>query len=178
MGLNLQPSMNLGFPNVASGPQSGLDLNFGGYSSLPIGGPAPAASAAPVVPTAGVMPLPGVGLPTDVVSQNAMAAATGIDPMDAPTADGLGWGDMKFMDKAQVALGGLGTLAKVWSAFQANKIAKDSLDFQKRAFETNLSNQRASYNTALEDRANSRASYAGTPEARATADEYINNNRI
>ena len=142
------------------------DLNFG---------LAPAANANPTVSTAGFLPgmTTGVGLTPDMPgltpNQGAMDSAFGSNP----TADGLGWGDMKFMDKSQVVLGGLGSLAKIWSAFQANKIARESLDFQKQAFETNLGNQRASYNTAIEDRANSRASYAGTPEAQVRANEYI-----
>lgn len=178
MGLNIYPhysnNASLGFPGLNPGPTGALDLNWG---SSPIG-LAPAASAAPTVPTAGV-PIPtNVGMSPDVVTQNAMNTSIGtVDPAKS-LSDGLGWGNMKFMDKANVVLGGIGTLGKIWSAFQANKIARDSLDFQKQAFDTNLSNQRASYNVALEDRADSRAAYAGTPEARAAADEYIAKHRI
>lgn len=56
------------------------------------------------------------------------------------------------------ALGGLGSL---YLGFQQNKQAKEALNFQKQAYETNLANQIKSYNMALEDRAYARAAQYG-----------------
>lgn len=71
------------------------------------------------------------------------------------------------------ALGGLG---QVWAAFQANKLAKDSLNFQKESYQTNLANQIASYNMALEDRAYARAAQNNAPQN--TAQSYISQHKL
>ena len=55
-----------------------------------------------------------------------------------------------------LALGGLQTVGSLWNAYQQQKIAKESLSFQKEAFNTNLKNSTQTYNTALEDRIRAR----------------------
>lgn len=76
----------------------------------------------------------------------------------------------------QLGLGALGSLADIYSGFQANKLAKDQLSFTKNITNTNLNNQIKSYNTALEDRARSRATAENRDQS--TADEYIAANRL
>ena len=71
----------------------------------------------------------------------------------------------------QFALGTIQTLGSLWNSFQQNKLAKESMRFQKEAFNTNLANQEQSYNTALEDRINAR--YVTEGKSQADADAYI-----
>lgn len=87
-------------------------------------------------------------------------------------ADSLGMNIPTF----QLGLGALGSLAGIYSGFQANKLAKDQLSFTKNITNTNLNNQIKSYNTALEDRARSRATAENRDQS--TADEYIAANRL
>lgn len=77
---------------------------------------------------------------------------------------------------AQLALGGLGALGNIWSSLQANRLANEQFDFMKQFSMANLANQRQSYNTRLEDRANVRAAIEGRPEGWAM--DYINRNRL
>jgi len=68
-------------------------------------------------------------------------------------------GDTDKMQGLGTVLQGLGTLGQVWMGLQANKIARKQLDFQKDAYKTNLKNQTHSYNSQVQDRANSMAAY-------------------
>lgn len=76
---------------------------------------------------------------------------------------------------AAMVLGGIQTLGSLWNSFQQNKIAKQSLNLQTRAFETNLANQTKTYNTALEDRINARYATEGRSQEAAA---YIDKNRL
>lgn len=71
------------------------------------------------------------------------------------------------------AIGGLGQL---YLGFEANKTAKDSLNFQKQAYQSNLQNQTKSYNLALEDRV--RARTVQKNGSQAEADQYINKHKL
>lgn len=76
----------------------------------------------------------------------------------------------------QLGLSGLGALNTIFQGRQANRLARDQLNFARDVTNTNLRNQVQSYNTALEDRARSR----GVVEGRSTdyTDEYIERNRL
>lgn len=76
----------------------------------------------------------------------------------------------------QLGLGALGSLANIYGGFQANKLAKDQLNFTKSVTNTNLNNQIKSYNTALEDRARSRATAENRDQS--SADAYIAENKL
>lgn len=76
----------------------------------------------------------------------------------------------------QFALGAIQTLGSLWNSFQQNKMAKESMAFQKEAFATNLANQEQSYNTALEDRINAR--YVTEGKSQAEANAYIQKNSL
>lgn len=76
----------------------------------------------------------------------------------------------------QLGLGALGSLANIYGGFQANKLAKDQLSFTKDITNTNLNNSIQSYNTALEDRARSRATAEN--RSQSSADEYIEKNKL
>lgn len=76
----------------------------------------------------------------------------------------------------QLGLGALGSLANIYSGFQADKLAKDQLNFANSVTNTNLNNQIKSYNTALEDRARSRA--VAENRDQSSADAYIAANKL
>lgn len=76
----------------------------------------------------------------------------------------------------QLGLGAIGSLANIYGGFQANKLAKDQLSFTKNITNTNLNNSIQSYNTALEDRARSRATAEN--RSQSSADEYIEKNKL
>lgn len=75
-----------------------------------------------------------------------------------------------------MGLGGLNALGNIYGALQANKLAKNQFSFAKDVTNTNLNNQIKSYNTALEDRARSRA--VAENRDQSTADAYIAANRL
>lgn len=66
-------------------------------------------------------------------------------------------------------------LAQIMLGFQANKLARENFDFQKSAYKNNLEGTTRSYNTALEDRANSRYHTQGNPDGAA---RYIDEHRL
>lgn len=76
----------------------------------------------------------------------------------------------------QLGLGALGSLSNIYGGFQANKLAKDQLAFTKNITNANLNNSIQSYNTALEDRARSRATAEN--RSQSSADEYIEKNKL
>lgn len=80
------------------------------------------------------------------------------------------------MPTANLALGGLQTLGALWSAFQANKLAKQQFKFTKDITNTNLANQIKSYNTALFDRGRSRAVVEGQTDS--DRDAYYEANKL
>lgn len=77
---------------------------------------------------------------------------------------------------AQMAMAGLQTIGSLWSAWQANKLAKKTFNFQRDFANTNLRNQTQTYNTALEDRIGSRAFVQGMSADQANA--YLAKNRL
>lgn len=92
-----------------------------------------------------------------------------------------GAGNPGFFGKggmAQVGLGAIQTLGSLWNSFQQNKIAKKSLKLQERTFETNLANQKKTYNTELEDRIRNRYQGAGKGLDSKEADSYIEKNKL
>lgn len=99
----------------------------------------------------------------------------------APAADAAGAAAGGFWGKDGFNIGDVGSIAKViggfgnlWMGMQANKLAKDTLNFQKSSFNENLKNQIASFNLALEDRMNARyAQKNRSPdEAQAAIDRH------
>lgn len=82
---------------------------------------------------------------------NSFGNAVGLKPLEF----GLN------MPTAQFGLQGLQSLAGMWNAFQAGSAAKKSINLQEKAFDTNLGNQVASYNTALENKVRNAAHMQG-----------------
>ena len=81
-----------------------------------------------------------------------------------------------FANNAGMALSGVQALGSLWNSYQANKLAKEQIGLQREAFQTNLDNQRQTYNTALEDRIRSRYNTEG--RSSSEADQYINEHRL
>ncbi len=79
-------------------------------------------------------------------------------------------------DSLKLLLGGLQTIGNLYGAFQANKLARETFNFQKDFANTNLANQIKSYNTALSDRANTRAFTEG--RSAESAQSYIDENKL
>ena len=64
-------------------------------------------------------------------------------------------------------MSGAGSLWGAYNSGQQLGLAKDAFGLQKRAFETNLANSIASYNTALEDRIRGRSSNPNEADVQA-----------
>lgn len=71
---------------------------------------------------------------------------------------------------------GIGALGQLWLGSQQLGLAKDNFRFQKGAFNANLANSIASYNTALEDRIRGRTSAYDGKEA--DVQNYLNKNKL
>ena len=71
---------------------------------------------------------------------------------------------------------GIGTIGSIWGAVQQNKLASEMFDFQKKTYADNYANQIASYNTALQERADGRASQEG--RGQGWANRYVEKNKI
>lgn len=110
--------------------------------------------------------------PGATIGMGTNLGASSPTPFMSGSANQLGMNVPTF----QLGLGALGSLANIYSGFQANKLAKDQLNFAKSVTNTNLNNQIKSYNTALEDRARSRATAENRDQS--TADAYIAANKL
>lgn len=63
---------------------------------------------------------------------------------------------------------GISALGSLYGSFQQNKIAKDTLNFQKDAFNKNYANQTKTYNNSLADRINARSHTEGRSDGYAS----------
>lgn len=89
--------------------------------------------------------------------------------------DGFLGSDVNTAD-LQLGIGGLQTLGNLWGGFKSLGLAEKQFDFSKMIAEKNLNNSTQSYNTALEDRINSRAVAQGMSDQDRQA--YINKNSL
>lgn len=88
-----------------------------------------------------------------------------------------GGGGLGFnMGTANLALSGLGTIGSLWAAFEQNALAKKQFNYTKQLSDTNLANQIQSYNTALADKARSRAVMEG--QSQESADAWVDKNKM
>ncbi len=158
-----------------------FDLNFGGMSpQLPLMDSSynptqsslfsgtPLASGSPVSPVANVANNSGMfGAFSDWLGgDTGRSLFGGTDPSTGFQSAGI----------VSPVLQGLGSLFQAWNGMQTMGLAKDQLNFQKNAFNTNLNNQRQVYNTALEDRIRGRTSnYDGKEQE---VQNYLNQNRL
>lgn len=94
----------------------------------------------------------------------------GTTPAAAAPGGGGFWNN--FSNLAQ----GLSGLGQLYIGLKSLGIAKDQLAFSKEAYQTNLNNQRRTYNTALEDRIRSR--YVAEGRSSGEADAYLAKNNL
>lgn len=149
-----QPAMGSGIPNYSQ---------IGNYG---VGTPA--------VPSA-AMPSPA--------STTSLVPNSPVDNL-TKTAEPMGWLKSTIFNKdgglnldaiGSIA-GTIGDFGKLYMGYKANKLAEDSLNFQKQAYQTNLANQTSSYNLALEDRVNGR--YSSRERNEAQINDYLNKHRL
>lgn len=152
---------------------SGFDLSFG--SSAPM---APLSTGSPTtqsVTTAAVASAPA--LPSGMASPAASATSGAAAPMVNPvTGELINPGFFQKGGGFSVALGALQTLGNLWNSFQQVKVAKDTLNFQKEAYYTNLANTEKDYNTRLESDSN--YSFAVSGKSQDQADQYVRDHSL
>lgn len=119
---------------------------------------------------------------TDQVMQNSQSLIPGTTsnlPMNAAGGGGEtgmfdgflgedGWGNL--------ALGAANAAIQGYTGFKQLGLAKDQLDFQKKAFEKNYAAQKQSTNTQLRDRQKRR--YTENPGHYVSPDEYMSQNGV
>ena len=115
----------------------------------------------------------GVSAPTGIQTPGTVGAVApqvgGVNNnLSTPLGMNIGTG--------QLVLGGIGTIGNLWSAWQAQKLAKEQFNYQRGIANTNLANQIQSYNTALADRMTARGYMQGNNQA--TIDQYIQDNSM
>ena len=115
----------------------------------------------------------------DSYSFNAPSLMGNVDigslPTNVPQIGGAG-GGIGALGIANAAIGGIQALGNLWMGMKGLKLAKKQFKLNKKMTLTNLANQMKSYNTALADRARSRAVMEGQTEAEMNA--YVNNNSL
>lgn len=144
----------------------------------------PATTAPGLTPMSVIPALTPPAVPTSMPGLPAapVAAPAGLGGMFAPNAAGNALGGLYNTETginwgAAGQIGqGIGALGGLWGAFQQNRLAEETLDFQKEAYQTNLEGTSKSYNTALEDRIRSR--YAAEGKSSAEADKYLKKNSM
>lgn len=121
--------------------------------------------------------------PTGISAAAATGASSGAVPTPTGPTTGNGGANAPstpgfFAEGGigQFALGTIQTLGYLWNSFQQNKVAKQSMAFQRDAFNQNMANQKQTYNTALEDRINAR--YVTEGKSQAEAQSYIDKNKL
>jgi len=153
----------LSFNNYGSATTNGTDLGAVGMG-LSMG-----------TPTTAPMSTGGNNMVPDV----SVASPTGVG-----TGGGAGNGagsqqGSGFWSKdggAGMILGGVQVLGNLWSSFQAHKMAKQQMAFAREQWNTNLSNQTQTYNTALEDRVRGRYATGTRTEGQLTSE--IDRNKL
>lgn len=86
------------------------------------------------------------------------------------------FGGASGMGKLGFGINALSSLGGMFAAFKQLGLTNKALNFQRSVVNANLGNQIQSYNTALADRARSRAAVEGTGQA--SADAYVNANKL
>lgn len=171
-------------------PVTAMDLSFGGTSNG-IGissNPMDYSLGVPSIPDVSVPQVnyltpPATSTPGSVPTSVSISPVTPAAGAPKPFEFGAALKGMFVNEDGGFNMDGLDTMGKIlgsvgslYGAFKSYGIAKDSLDLNKRAFETNLNNQRQTYNTALEDRIRSRAAVEGRGSKYVS--DYLNKNSL
>ena len=128
--------------------------------------PAIQTTAAPA--SASLMPNPSYGNYNGGYSGSVKTGSPAANP--TPNVSGYGMN----VDTANLALGGIQTLAGIWQAYQAQQLAEKSLKVQTGFANANLANSTQSYNTHVADIARTRYSAEDLPMAQQLAWQKAN----
>jgi hypothetical protein len=183
----MEPTFNFG--NLGASPLALNLASLGGVGGLSMG-----SAYSGAAPSAGFsMGAPAPALRTGAVTNPGMTygaigggslRAGAANPRrgggEAPAGAGAGGGGffkgIGGLEGIATIADGLASLGQLYGAFQGVKLAKEQLGLQREAYQTNLANQRQSYNTALEDRINTRHVMEGRGSAETEA--YLAKNRL
>ena len=123
----------------------------------------------------------GGGAGATMGSNTGLPSAT-VDPISSGTNQfGQMGGGGNFWSKdggAGMVLGGVQVLGNLWSTYQQQKMAKEQMSFAREQWDTNLANQTQTYNTALRDKAQGAANYAGKAGDPNFVDDYVDRNKL
>ena len=164
--------MNNGFQNMGLPSMEMANFGMGGMS---MGAPAPVAAPVVSAPPASF----GMTMAPTGSGIRGPGGAIAMPPTGAGAAGGQQqgfFGRMGGMEGFASLAQGLASLGQIYGAFQGVKLAKEQLGLQREAYQTNLANQRQSYNTALEDRINTRHVMEGRGAGETEA--YLAKNRL
>lgn len=157
----------------ATDPMGGTDFSMG--MNVPM---APLSTGAPSTQSATAAAVASSpALPSSTAAPAGLGSAAAAPPMVNPVTGEIM--NPTFFQKGggfSVALGALQTLGNLWNSFQQVKIAKDTLNFQKEAYQTNLANTEKDYNTRLESDSN--YSFAVSGKTQDQADQYVRDHSL
>lgn len=162
------PQLNFGLPPIDSGM-----LNFG-MPTQPQQMPMASPTSNGVAPNMGV---PSVMAPvTAPMAGQVQPPAGGAAPQSF--GNSLIWngtGEDRSLNYQGLGLisSGIQTLGSLYNTWQQSKLARESLNLQRDAYESNLANQTQTYNNSLEDRIRGRytVSQQDDPAIQAQIDE-------
>lgn len=100
-----------------------------------------------------------------------------INPITGAAIKPPTFSEMTGLQKLSAGMSMAGDLANLWLGYQQNRLARDNFNFQKGVMNTNLANQIASYNTALEDRIRGRYSAREQEANPNLVTDYLERNR-
>lgn len=143
---------------------------FGGVGTMPSPQFRPAAGSGMSADLGRLGMNTGSGLRTAVGNMPPVGAVAGADA-------GGGWfSKIGGLEGIASLAQGLASLGQVYGALQSVKLGKEQLNLSREAYQTNLANQRQSYNTALEDRIRSRHVMEG--RGSGETDAYLAKNKL
>lgn len=111
------------------------------------------------------------------LQQDPSGSLGGAPAFNVPSAgmgDGSGFG--LNLPTAQLGIQGIASLAGILGGFKQLSLANKQFKYTKKVTDTNLNNQTKTYNTALTDKINARASVTGMSADQANA--YLSENRL
>ena len=103
--------------------------------------------------------------------------AEGLNPITGEAIKPTSFADMSGLQRLTAGMSLAGNLANIWNGLSQNRLAQDNFDFQKGVMNTNLANQIASYNTALEDRVSGRYSDRERTANQTEINDYLDRSR-
>ena len=129
-------------------------------------------------PLSSGFPVGGMGSGPFDLSEAAKVPIPGIPGVGGGAAGGITsqMGLGMNIPTLQLGFGALNSIGNLYAAFQSNALAKKQFNFTKDAYKQNLTNSIASYNTALADRARSRAVVEGQSPEQQQA--YVDQNSL